>query len=60
MKASIIPALMLHKPHSALLYVTMLSLKQRKIAPENHHYTVKRRTARYQPMICTYSTFIVN
>lgn len=40
-----VPALMLHEPHSALLYVTMLSPQQRRIAPENQ-YTVKRRTTK--------------
>lgn len=31
-----IPALTLHMPHNAPLYVTMLSKQQRRIAPEIH------------------------
>ncbi len=31
-----LPALMLHEPHNAPLYVIMLSMPQRRIAPDHH------------------------
>lgn len=51
-KTPTVPALMLHKPHSAFLYATMLSLQQRRIAPDNHT-TGKRRPTRCKWMQST-------
>lgn len=38
-----LPALMLHEPHNAPLYVIMLSMPQRRIAPD-HHQPKKGKT----------------
>jgi len=47
-KTPTVPALMLHKPHSAFLCETMPSLQHRRIAPDNHTTDKREPTRRKQ------------